>query len=68
MAPCRSQADADRLAFALLAAVQGGLHFEAGMPKVKWCGDITYIPTGESGLMAICHRRRRIRTIIKMPD
>jgi transposase InsO family protein len=25
--------------------------FEADAPDVKWCGDITYIPTGESGFM-----------------
>jgi transposase InsO family protein len=28
-----------------------GRDFEADMPNVKWCGDITYIPVGESGFI-----------------
>ncbi len=28
-----------------------GRDFQAGAPDTKWCGDITYIPTGEAGFM-----------------
>lgn len=28
-----------------------GRDFAAHAPDIKWCGDITYIPTGESGFM-----------------
>ncbi|WP_194922144.1 IS3 family transposase [Catenulispora rubra] len=28
-----------------------GRDFDAGAPDVKWCGDITYIPVGESGFV-----------------
>jgi transposase InsO family protein len=28
-----------------------GRDFAAQAPDIKWCGDITYIPTGESGFM-----------------